>query len=148
MNSTWHEAENIKVWRKKINHADNSVSRSQPEALIIHTYMAVKGWQPWRHARSKTHHLYDRVLSRLPRQCVHTHTHTQSLIHVSREMIYFNRVLDLSCNKYESSGQEKGDNMGWSGEKNKSHSLPACVPASASLTERGARSEQSVEEGW
>lgn len=144
MNSTWHEAENIKVWRKKINHADNSVSRSQPEALIIHTYMA--GSRGGMHAAKHITCMTEFSLASLA--SAYIHTHTQSLIHVSREMIYFNRVLDLSCNKYESSGQEKGDNMGWSGEKNKSHSLPACVPASASLTERGARSEQSVEEGW
>lgn len=100
---------------ESINHADNSVGRSQPEALIIHTYTHIRRSRvgvlgPC--SQQNTHHHHEEAFTALTSSCIHTHTN------LSWEMIYFNRALDLSCNKLKCSGHGKRDDMGWRGEKN------------------------------
>lgn len=74
-----------RVVRQSINLTDNRVGRSQPAALITHTHADV--------------HAVPGPCSQQNSSSMHAGTHTHTRMHPSWEMIYFNEVLDLSCNK-------------------------------------------------
>lgn len=67
---------------ESINHTDNSVGRSQPEALIIHTYIQEQGGS--------------QEAKKTP---ITTVRNPLLIAHTPAEMIYFNGVLEVSCNK-------------------------------------------------
>lgn len=83
MNRKWFEkkkeAEKHSVDRESINHTDKSVGRSQPEALIIHTYTSTQeqGWQFCTHDHNKTTNTTMRepfLVTSAPAPLTYTHT--------------------------------------------------------------------------
>lgn len=97
---------------ESINHADNSVYRSQPEALIIHTYTQNQGGS-LRAMLATKHPSSPKGSPHSSHWLMHTHAYIHTHVHVSWEMIYFRPVMQQV--KEQGAGEERL--YRWNGEK-------------------------------
>lgn len=131
---------------QSINHDDISVGRSQPEALIIHTYTHIHTRKnrvavPGPCSQQHTHHHHEEALTRLTSSRTHMHTHTR--IRLGR---WFISIECWTCRA--TSKRARGGRRGtiWGGVGRKTNLIP-CLPACLGFSDWEGRNVWTIGQG-